>query len=707
MPRLCIAYVPVLIALAANSWALQVPNASFENPSRNGKGPSGWRFEGNSELESGSWATEAPFCGERIVRLDARRGSVSWESSDITVAPGREYLLHWMARFSGEKVWRFRADFCGVEVEFHDSAGLVVGASRQHTHCWQTVGWRPAWFVFTPPPQAANLRIRFSIESPEPLPGGFDVDLVELRPLHQQTPEHEGNHLLNLEILDEDGNPTAARVRIERELEGSANPVILCPSGAIAFDCNEFAFHPLREGVVQLEVPPGRYTFQVAKGFEYSPVSRTIEVAGRDVSEKVSLERVHDWSQRKWFCGDHQVHLYRHGGSLYPSLTWRDVVRSAKCEGLEFLPFMGADRYPEDARSLRAVTDRGEFAYELTNEITDDFWGHVCPIGAPYTPREDTWYVPGMMNFDRNLSLDRDGGVLCYAHPYGPLQDATDDLLPVAKFDSGLLSREFPVDLALRMGCAFDLLTMEGDMNRLDRMIGDLYRLYNLGFRPGLGASTDFHLDQGRQAFGAVRTYVHVRKLNLDTISEAYREGRTFVTNGPLVDLQVEGVGPGQTVFATAGQPDLPVHVDARSLGRLDRVEIVVNGRVYAGFLESSTGEIAAECKIPVRKSFWVAARVSGPPDPLFASELEGRPVAPGQFAHTSPVYVFVDDQPILDASPEDAEYFWRWCDATLYAWKSRLKQHPEEASHDSRISARIGRARTVFSDLKKRIAGE
>src|ERR1044071_4257600 len=115
----------------------------------------------------------------------------------------------------------------------------------------------------------------------------------------------------------------------------------------------------------------------------------------------------------------------------------------------------------------------------------------------------------------------------------------------------GHVAREFPIDLALGIPVAIDLLAMEGPTNQLGRKMSDLYRLWNLGFRPAVAASTDFHVDQGRQPIGSVRTYVQSGILEPAAIARAYRTGRTFATSGPLLDLRVAGSGPGEEVRLT------------------------------------------------------------------------------------------------------------------------------------------------------------
>jgi len=658
---------------------LPVPNASFEE---GGPAPLGWTFTGPGVAQSRAWTASEAFAGKRALRLEGQHGSQHWDSAAISVRAEQKHLLRWQARFQGEKAWRFLADFCGTEVVFKDKQGTVLSSARQHTSCWQTRGWQPGWFLFTTPAETETIHLRFSIQTTKSLPGGFEVDRVELDEWPPTAPVGNLSHLA-LKIEDECGQPVGARVRIANS---RGEPIR--PPGAIAYEKAEGAFHPLEEGACDALLPRGTYSITVTRGFEYEPWEREVNLTEDRLELTIRLQRLWDWRQRGWFCGDHHTHLFRHGGSLFPTLRWPDVMRVARSEGLDFLPFMGADRNPfvppkaDDSHKV-------DFVFELTDEITEDFWGHVCPIGVSSDSRRDKRYDEGPMHFDRYAAIGGAGGVLCYGHPHGPLGDG-DDLEAVAKFGMGHVAREFPVDLALGMPCAMDLLTMEGPRNQLDRKLRDLYRLWNLGFRPIVAASTDFHVDQGRQPIGSVRTYVRAGALDMRAIAQGYREGHTFATSGPLLDLRVAGAGPGEEVRLPVHGERVQVEVEAVSIGQLGRVEILVNGQVFQSFTSEKSHRITGSCQVPSDRSLWIAARAYGEEDRHLASQLEGRPLGASQFAHTTPVYVLVEGRPIFAAEPADADYFVRWCDAVLAGW----------TGHEAVVAERLGRARKVFADL-------
>src|SRR5262249_41659875 len=109
------------------------------------------------------------------------------------------------------------------------------------------------------------------------------------------------------------------------------------------------------------------------------------------------------------------------------------------------------------------------------------------------------------------------------------------------------------------------------------------------------------------------------------------RAGRTMVSNGPLLELTVNGHGPGATVQTEAGR----VKVIATVISRIpfERVEIIQNGHIVADQASVRGREVRLEREIEVEEGGWIAARVTGG-----AKTYAGYTA----FAHTSPVYLRV-----------------------------------------------------------------
>ena len=125
---------------------------------------------------------------------------------------------------------------------------------------------------------------------------------------------------------------------------------------------------------------------------------------------------------------------------------------------------------------------------------------------------------------------------------------------------------------------------------------------------------------------------------NYDSWIAGLRAGRTFVSNGPLIDFTVNGQGPGSTV-----NPRGRVKVAASAVSRIpfDRLEIVQDGQVVADQVSIRGREARLEREIEVEEGGWIAARVSGA-----AKTYAGFPV----FAHTSPVYLRIEGTPFRRA---------------------------------------------------------
>jgi len=149
------------------------------------------------------------------------------------------------------------------------------------------------------------------------------------------------------------------------------------------------------------------------------------------------------------------------------------------------------------------------------------------------------------------------------------------------------------------------------------------YRFLNCGFRVPISTGTDWW------EYDHNRVFVQVEgKFTYDSWIGGLRAGRTFVSNGPLLEFRVNGRGPGATLRAAG-----PLKVVARALSRVpfERLEIVQDGAVVAAQAAVGQREARLEREITVESSGWIAARVAGS-----TLTRTGFTV----FAHTGPVYI-------------------------------------------------------------------
>jgi len=161
---------------------------------------------------------------------------------------------------------------------------------------------------------------------------------------------------------------------------------------------------------------------------------------------------------------------------------------------------------------------------------------------------------------------------------------------------------------------------------------GLYYEFLNLGMRLTALAGSDVPWG-GSMGESRAYAYTGQKTLDPDAWYDAVRKGRTFVTNGPMIELSVDKAGPGDTVPVTAGQK-LRVHARAwghPQVGSPRLLEVVRFGEVLKSTAAASAGAgdepgaLELDFTVDAGTGGWIAARC----------EAFG-----GSMAHTSPVWV-------------------------------------------------------------------
>jgi hypothetical protein len=145
---------------------------------------------------------------------------------------------------------------------------------------------------------------------------------------------------------------------------------------------------------------------------------------------------------------------------------------------------------------------------------------------------------------------------------------------------------------------------------------------------PGAGGAHGEHAGAGGDHGRIERAFSYAAWL------DGLRAGRTFITNGPALFLDVAGRGPGHRLEVTQ-RTDLAVTVRWRSALPINRVEVIHNGEVAA---REAWGEGRCEGTLTARVSAaaddgngWIAARCFGDARTSYGHFL---------WAHSGPVYL-------------------------------------------------------------------
>ncbi|GII60266.1 hypothetical protein Skr01_03510 [Sphaerisporangium krabiense] len=371
------------------------------------------------------------------------------------------------------------------------------------------------------------------------------------------------------------------------------------------------------DGTCEGWLPLGEVTVEAAHGFEFRPIRTTVTIQEGQAELELTLTRMADMAATGWYSGDTHVH---------------------------FVSTLGAE-----------LEARGEDV-RITNLLLSQ-WGHLFTnteefTGRPHTSADGHTHVfagqenrSGMLGHVNLLGLRRPIMPWCTggaeeAELGGGLETTLAHWADECHEQGGtVVLAHFPVP----NGEAAALLAT-GRLDAVEMIaydpynIKEYYRYLNAGYQIPLVGGTDKMSSE--VPIGLIRTYAHVppgEELDYWAWCRAVRRGATSVTSGPLLHLDVNGHRPGDHVLAAGGGA---VRVAARveSIFDLERIEIVLNGRVVAEHRSprpAGTLDLAAE--VPVTEDSWIAARCYGPgADVARHHDVWARPI----MAHTSPVYV-------------------------------------------------------------------
>ena len=423
------------------------------------------------------------------------------------------------------------------------------------------------------------------------------------------------------------------------------------------WDAADVPFFHTDPGTTLLTVPALPLLVVAARGLEFERQEVTVEpAAGTTATVEYAAERRFDPAADGWYGADLHVHLNYSGDYvLHPA----DAARMQRGEGLHLLHltagnFTGALVYDRELLEHTVGADLWHADGMLARaglEFRNDLLGHVHALGLGgvpevlHTGHEGTphpWdWPPNTVACARMRDLD---AVTAYAHPVVAPGDGPDDLFRPGR---SVEARELVADAALGVVDAIDLASNFDDAGAVTLY----HHLLSCGLRLTATAGSDVFLSFARGPApasnppGWCRVYGHLEgaSLSVAAFAAAVRAGRTFVTNGPWLELDVDGHGPGAVLDVAPGDR---LHVRVRATGSgVDR--LVLHGP--DGDLAATNGSVIEHDLVVGNQGLWLAAAAYGGRDD---PHTVGAPV----FAHTSPVYVDVSGRRV--GRPASA----RWC---------------------------------------------
>jgi hypothetical protein len=439
----------------------------------------------------------------------------------------------------------------------------------------------------------------------------------------------------------------------------------------------------------QIELPAGDYRLVVNKGLEYTPVERTIKMERAARRETVTLSRWVDMAARGWFSGDDHVHIERATpDGNRNALLWAQA---------------------EDVRVCNVL---------LMGDAKEIYYRQYAFGPGGRAQQNATWLVPGQeeprtahLGHTLHLNVAAPARGASAYYDYGPVFARHRERGLSGFAHVGRRRWFFQADRGLTLLAPAGLV----DFVEIAQMgyigVDRWFEFLNLGFRLTAMAGNDVPWGG---TIGSTRVYAHTgTQFDPDRWFEAVRQGRTFVTTGPMLEFAVNGKLPGTVLPARKGDR---LRVEARAWGanpgaRPVRLKLVSFGDVLNEVAGDGALELSME--VPVTRSLWITASCETNPKQLMD--------VPGYFsgAVATPVYVEMDGRPTRDETHlaalvqrrmQTLDEIERWLAAGLGSiasggaggWES-----PESFQQSiPAIRRQVAAARAYFAGMTKQEAG-
>src|SRR5271168_1792006 len=453
----------------------------------------------------------------------------------------------------------------------------------------------------------------------------------------------------------------------------------------------------VRATTSNITVPVGSLKIEVMKGFTYQMATRTVRAdPSRSEETVVQLTRL-DWNSpqnAQWVGGD--LHVHMNYGGMYRNNP-ANLLEQAACEDLGIVSNLIVNkeqRFP-DVAYAGEQRDRDSDQDVLVlhgQEFHTSYCGHRGLLNI-----EDNILLPGYAGYPNTAAASlypMNADVYDIAHLQGALVGAVhpfDEIPDPFAVPAQRITDELPIDVALGK---LDYMEIVGfSVHRSTAAVW--YRLLNLGFRIPAGGGTDAMANFAslRGPVGMNRVFVRIPGGLLDgkTWLDGLKKGRTFATNGPLLEFTLGEQQIGDELTFDAPQNAVAFTAKLRSIVPVDHLEVVCNGKV-AQTLKLDVARTSSDVSgaLPISESGWCVLRAS--------SDAAEYPVLDNYvYATTSPIYVTVGGK--APRTPEDAKYFAAWIDRVTEATAA----YPDwnSAEEKAYVMGRLTEARKVYEKLQ------
>jgi hypothetical protein len=430
------------------------------------------------------------------------------------------------------------------------------------------------------------------------------------------------------------------------------------------------------EGTFAVEVDRGQADIVVERGTEYRPLRVHVDMpATGAVDVDLPLRRWIRMPDQGWYAGNTHVH--------YDETETRALDRLRADPLVEDLPVFIVSRLQRRELAYASnVFPIGRHALSTPDRVVD--------VGEETRHNAEPW-VNGyghlmLINLQALVEPLSRGVLVDDASPdYPPLVDACRQ----ARTQGGLAiwchngtGMEAPIAAALGDLDGFNLF----DPFWMDPEYDIWYALLNCGMRLPASTGSDWFVCSSN------RVYVDVgADFSYGAWLAGLRDGRSFITDGPILRLTVDGRGPSNQVLGASSETRrAEVAVEWSGAQPIDAIEIVRDGVVVAREANAAGAHAGTmRASLDVAEAGWLAARAWGRARTSYGHAL---------WAHTSPVYLRRTAEPAIRRV--EAQTFVRGIDASLVWVKTRGRF--SEGSQRDRVVELFSEGRRVYERLAR-----
>jgi len=436
---------------------------------------------------------------------------------------------------------------------------------------------------------------------------------------------------VDFRVLDEDNTATPVRVG----LYDDSGRLIYANSEAIAlpYYANRRSVFSLRaigtgqqqwphknryyfysDGDWSAELAAGRYTLVATKGPEYRQLVNSFDVRADTTRYDFKIQRWINMPALGWHSGDVHIHASRDDNKADHNLFTAFAAEDIHLANLLEMSNLGRAHYSQFDMGQAQPQQQGRYIVPGVEAPRTAQRGHAMALNTQSHHRDPDQYF---LYHQHLKTYQQQGAITGYAH---------------------VGSEEFLASLGLAIDVPWGLVDFVENMQNGQLRTELWYDFLNLGYTLSPAAGSDYpYFDQP----GAVRSYVKTHEgFKTDPGFEhqqwftQLKAGRTFITNGPMLEFSVNGLGMGEHL---AGDKSVPLSIRAQvqlnpEVDALKTVELIHCGKtIHTEIAQPGQSSLLLSKTLDKIDYGWLAIKATG----YHSTQ-----------AHSAPIYINRHNQP-------------------------------------------------------------